>query len=374
MRRLALAVMLIVLGGLAWTSWDLYRPYRAYSGEQFVLIEPGTDALGAANLLVQRGVLAHRWPFLFRYWLGRARHHLQAGEYRFDSPLRPVDVYRKLISGDVFLHTVVIPEGSDRFGMARILHQQLGLDPEEFLRITSHASAIRDLDPKAPSLEGYLFPDTYRFRRGVTCAGVVEAMLARFRQVWAHQDPKDLRPPLDTLHDVVTLASLVEKETPVPEERPVVAGVFVNRLEKRMALQCDPTVIYAARLDHRSIGPITEDDLEFDSPYNTYRHAGLPPGPIASPGEASIRAALEPADVDFLYFVSNNRGGHLFSRSLAEHQRNVARYRREVAALRRVTAGEAKNFSSPAGQRGKSNATPSSKPSGKSHKQKTAHP
>ena len=374
MRRLALVVVLIALGGMAWTSWDLYRPYRAYSGDQFVMIEPGTNALGAANLLVQRGVLAHRWPFLFRYWLGRARHRLLAGEYLFDRPLRPVDVYRKLIVGDVFLHTVVIPEGSDRFDMARILHQQLGLNPEEFLRTTERTSAIRDLDPRAPSLEGYLFPDTYRFPRGVTCAGVVEAMLARFRQVWAHRIPNGLRPSPEKLHAVITLASLVEKETPVPEERPVVAGVFRNRLEKGMALQCDPTVIYAARLNRRPIGPITEDDLESDSPYNTYRYAGLPPGPIASPGEASIRAALEPAGVDFLYFVSNNRGGHLFSRNLADHQRNVARYRREVAALRRVTADEAKNSSSLAGQRGKSSATSSSKPRVKRPKQKTAHP
>jgi UPF0755 protein len=374
MRRLALVLVLVALGGTAWTFWDLYRPYRGYSGDQFVLIEPGTNALGAANLLVERGVLAHRWPFLFRYWLGRARHRLKAGEYLFARPLRPLDVYRKLILGDVFLHTVVIPEGSDRFDMARILHQQLGLNPEEFLRTTEQTSAIRDLDPKAPSLEGYLFPDTYRFPRGVTCAGVVEAMLARFRQVWATRITNGLQPPAEKLHDVITLASLVEKETPVPQERPVVAGVFLNRLEKGMALQCDPTVIYAARLNRRPIGPITEDDLEFDSPFNTYRYAGLPPGPIASPGEVAIRAALEPAAVDYLYFVSNNRGGHLFSRNLAEHQRNVARYRREVAALRRVTAGEAKNSSSLAGQRGKSDATFSLKSRAQSQEQETAHP
>ncbi|MBZ5542071.1 MAG: endolytic transglycosylase MltG [Acidobacteriia bacterium] len=374
MRRLALVIVLIALGGMAWISWDLYRPYRAYSGDQFVLIEPGTNALGAANLLVERGVLAHRWPLLFRYWLGRAHHRLKAGEYLFDRPLRPVDVYRKLILGDVFLHTVVIPEGSDRFDMARVLHQQLGLNPEEFLRTTEQTSAIRDLDPRAPSLEGYLFPDTYRFPRSVTSAGVVEAMLARFRQVWANRIPVEGRPPCANLHDVITLASLVEKETPSPGERPVVAAVFRNRLEKGMALQCDPTVIYAARLNRHPLGPITEDDLEIDSPFNTYRYAGLPPGPIASPGEASIRAALEPAAVDFLYFVSNNRGGHLFSRNLVEHQRNVARYRREVAALRRVTAGEAKNASSLAGQRGKSDATSSSKPRVKSPEQKTSHP
>jgi UPF0755 protein len=133
----------------------------------------------------------------------------------------------------------------------------------------------------------------------------------------------------------MTLASLVEKETPEPSERPLIAGVFERRLSRGMPLQSDPTVVYAGRLDHRSIGPITQTDLEFDSPYNTYRHSGLPPGPIASPGLASIRAALHPADGDALYFVANNHGGHVFARTLAEHQRNVSRYRREVAALRR---------------------------------------
>jgi UPF0755 protein len=374
MRRLALVIILIFLGGVAWVVRDLYRPFRGYGGDQFVLIEPGTNALGAASLLVERGVLAHRWPFLFRYWLGRPRHRLKAGEYLFNRPLRPVDVYRRLILGDVFLHTVVVPEGSDRFDIARILHQQLGLNPEEFLHTTEQTSAIQDLDPRAPSLEGYLFPDTYRFPRGVTCASVVEAMLTRFRRVLATRLPMELRPPAENLHDVITLASLVEKETPAPDERPVVAGVFMNRLAQGVALQCDPTVTYAARLNHRPIGPITEDDLEFDSPYNTYRYAGLPPGPIASPGEASIRAALEPANVDFFYFVSDHRGGHIFSRTLAEHQRNVARYRREVAALRRVTAGEAKNSSSLARQRGKSGATSSSESRAKSHEQETAHP
>lgn len=373
-KRLTLVLILIALGGTGWIAWDLYRPYRGYLGGQFVLIEPGTNALGTASLLVERGVLAHRWPFLFRYVLGRSHRRLQAGEYFFDRPLRPIDVYRKLIQGDVFLHTVVIPEGSDRFDMARILHQQLGLDPQQFLRVTEQTSPIQNLDPQAPSLEGYLFPDTYRFPRGVTCAGVVATMLARFRHVLATRIPERLRPPPEKLHDVITLASLIEKETPAPEERPLVARVFANRLEKGMPLQCDPTVIYAERLEHRPLGPLTEDDLELDSPYNTYRYAGLPPGPIASPGEASIRAALEPVAASFLYFVSNHHGGHIFSQTLAEHQKNVARYRREVVALRRATAGEAKNSSSFAGQRGKPKTTSSPKSRAKSHEQKTAHP
>jgi UPF0755 protein len=337
--RTRLLVLLILLGALAlaWTLGELYRPYRGYSGNLVVVIEPKTRATAVARLLVERGVLARRLPFLLRYWAGRASHPIRAGEYLFDRPLRPLDVYRKLVLGDVYLHPVVIPEGSDRFDIARILHEQLGLPPEEFLRLTRETAAIRDLDPQAPTLEGYLFPDTYRFPRGVSSASVVAAMLPRFRHVLDSKFGAQLRSSPTRLHDRVTLASLLEKETPEPAERPVIAGVFQRRLQKGMPLQCDPTVVYADRLN-RNCGahptaPITQSELNLESPYNTYRHSGLPPGPICNPGEVSLRAAWNPTPGDPLYFVSNNRGGHVFARTLAEHQRNVARYRREVAAL-----------------------------------------
>jgi UPF0755 protein len=376
MKRLLIALAALLLLGVAWTWRELYRPYRGYPGNLLLVLEPGTHASQVAMMLVDHGVLARRWPFLLRYWLGRPAHTIKAGEYLFDRPLRPIDVYRKLVQGDVYLHAVVIPEGSDRFDMARILQRQLDLNPEEFLRVTQQAATIRDLDPQATTLEGYLFPDTYRFPRGATAATVVLTMLARFRHVLDSRLPPDLRSSPGKLHDVVTLASLVEKETPTPSERPVVAGVFARRLEKRWPLQCDPTVIYAARLDHRPIGPITQRDLEFDSPYNTYRHAGLPPGPIASPGEASMRAALSPAAGNFYYFVSNNHGGHIFSRTLAEHQRNVARYRGEVAALYRVAAVKEKGAkqASERGRRGKPDGATSLGSGGESKQQKAAHP
>jgi UPF0755 protein len=375
-KRLAFLLAILVLAGLAWTWRELYRPYRGYSGNLILILEPGTHASQAATMLVARGVLERRWPFLVRYWLGRPRHTLKAGEYLFDGPLRPIDVYRKLMQGDVYLHAVVIPEGSDRFDIARILHQQLGLEPEDFLRVSEQASAIHDLDPQAATLEGYLFPDTYRFPRGISSATVVTTMLARFRRVLDSKFPPDLRAQAGKVHDVITLASLVEKETPTPSERPLIAGVFVRRLEKHWPLQCDPTVIYAARLNHRPIGPIIQRDLDFDSPYNTYRYAGLPPGPIASPGEASIRAAFNPEAGDSLYFVSNNRGGHIFSKTLAEHQRNVARYRRDVAALRRATAGRVKPLkqASDTGRRGKTGVTTSSNKGDKGQQQKATHP
>ena len=321
--------------GLLWLASDLLSPYRGYSGNMLLVIEPGSRASQVADLLVARGVLRDRLPFLVRYWAGRPRHALRAGEYLFDHPLRPIDVLRRLVQGDVFLHPVVIPEGSDRFDIARILNLRLGIDPVQFFRVTQQAVAIRDLDPRAPSLEGYLFPDTYRFPRGVSAATVVITMLERFRHIvgtrFANQRPSSSA----GWHEVMTLASLVEKETPEASERPLIAGVFERRLERGMPLQSDPTVVYAARLDFRPVGPITQSDLGFDSPYNTYRHSGLPPGPIANPGEASIRAVFHPADGDALYFVANNHGGHVFARTFAEHQRNVSRYRREMAALLR---------------------------------------
>ena len=333
--RLLLLVFGAAAVGLLWLASDLLSPYRGYSGNMLLVIEPGSRSYQVADLLVARGVLRHRLPFLVRYWAGRPRHALRAGEYLFDRPLRPIDVCRRLVLGDVFLHPVVIPEGSDRFDIARTLNLRLGIDPVQFFRVTQQAVAIRDLDPRAPSLEGYLFPDTYRFPRGVSAATVVITMLERFRHIvgtrFANQRPSSSA----GWHEVMTLASLVEKETPEASERPLIAGVFERRLERGMPLQSDPTVVYAARLDYRPVGPITQSDLGFDSPYNTYRHSGLPPGPIANPGEASIRAVFHPADGDALYFVANNHGGHVFARTLAEHQRNVSRYRREMAALLR---------------------------------------
>jgi UPF0755 protein len=346
-RRAFLLTAAALAAGALWIVFDLLLPYRGYAGNMLLVIEPGARASQIADLLVARGVLRHRLPFLVRYWAGRPRHALRAGEYLFDRPLRPIDIYRKLAQGDVYLHPVVIPEGADRFDIARILNLRLGVDPVQFFRVTQQAVAIRDLDPRAPSLEGYLFPDTYRFPRGVSAATVVITMLARFRHILATRFANQ-RPPLPAgWHEVITLASLIEKETPEASERPLIAGVFERRLERRMALQSDPTVAYAVRLDHRAVGPITQSDLEFDSPYNTYRHSGLPPGPISSPGQASIWAALHPADGDALYFVADNHGGHVFARTLAEHQRNVSRYRREVAALRRNEPGTVSGSSKP---------------------------
>lgn len=345
-KAVILVVLLAAIAGAAATLVDLYRPYQGYSGRVIVDIPSRTSAPSVARLLQSKGVLAYRLPFLFRYAYTRARFRLKSGEYLFDRPLRPIDVYWTLVKGQVYLHPVVIPEGSDRFDMARIFQQQLGVNPQAFLRATKQTAIIHDLDPKAPTLEGYLFPDTYRFARGVTPAEVVMAMVGRFRQVLNEHFQAELSRQNASLHDVITLASLVEKETPSPAERPLIAGVFERRLAKGWPLACDPTVIYAEKLSRRladpPLAPLTHDDLQITSTYNTYMNIGLPPGPIASPGRASIAAALSPAPGDALYFVSNDHGGHYFARTLAEHLRNVARYRAQLAEANGSSAKTAK--------------------------------
>jgi UPF0755 protein len=336
-----LAFILLAFGAafVLWLWHELRSPYQGYSGRLVLVIRKHSGAGQVTDELVRQGVVSERLPFLLLYALGR-RHDqtLKFGEYLFDRPLSATQVYDKLARGEVYLHTVVIPEGSNRYDMARIFHRELGLDQKEFLTATRPTAGIRDLDPNAPSLEGYLFPDTYRFPQGIPAGQVVQTMLSRFRQVYA----LDIRPALSSnttsLHNVMTLASLVEKETPVATERPLIAGVFMRRLKKRMLLQSDPTVIYAAERAEGGTdqfkSTITEQDLALPSAYNTYLHAGLPPGPICSPGLASIRAALNPAPGKALYFVSNNHGGHVFANTLVQQNRNVARYRRERKTLR----------------------------------------
>jgi UPF0755 protein len=338
------AGLLIALA--VWMAYGLYFPYRGYAGKLLVVIKPGMHAQSVADELARDRVLAERLPFLFRYWLGR-RHDetIKYGEYLFDRPLSALEVYGKLVRGDVYLHSVVVPEGSDRFDMARIFYQAVGLNPQAFLVATSETASIRDLDPNAPTLEGYLFPDTYRFPRGVSASRVVQAMVGRFRRVWNSQVNPEMTPRSSDIHHVMTLASLVEKETPSPAERPLIAGVFARRLRLGMPLQCDPTVIYALDVSQSSseavAGRLTERDLQVDSPYNTYFHAGLPPGPICSPGLASILAALHPAPGKALYFVSNNHGGHIFAETLAQQNRNVAHYRKQLKAAGEKKAGSA---------------------------------
>jgi UPF0755 protein len=345
MRRLLWAcVLLLGLGTVAAlvagrSYWvELHESYRGYdAAEQFVEIPPGTGSRAIGLRLVEAGIV--RTEEIFRnalWWSGRSRD-LQAGEYRFDRPMTPLQVVETLVRGDVYTQRITFPEGLTIGEMAE-LYAREGFGPAaEFVKGAADPSTMRDLDPVATDLEGYLFPDTYSLPRRAPAADLIAMMVARFRAVYTEELHRSAEAQGLTLRHVTALASLVEKETGQPQERPLVAAVYRNRLRIKMALQADPTVVYAMRKAGRYTGNIRRQDLTMDSPYNTYRYPGLPPGPIAAPGEASLRAALAPADVDYLYFVSRNDGSHVFARTLAEHNRNVREF--QVLFFRRQAAG-----------------------------------
>jgi UPF0755 protein len=324
LRRLGFLLVLgLVVGGFA--VYRLEQPYQAFHGETFVEFPRGTSTSGMADALVQAGVVRSRWDFLLARFSSRTRV-LQAGEYRFDRAASPMDVVRRIARGDIFYYELIVPEGRNLFDIAAAA-EQLGLFPApKFLEAARNPSLIRDLDPQAPTLEGYLFPDTYKLSRHTTPDRLCRLMTGKFRDAW-----RSLQTTAG-VHHTVTLASLVEKEGKLADERPRIAAVFENRLRIGMKLDCDPTTIYAALLQRHYSGVIHRSDLDNDHPYNTYRHTGLPPGPIANPGLASLRAALTPADSDSLYFVAraDGSGGHEFSSNIAAHTSAVERYRRAL--------------------------------------------
>jgi UPF0755 protein len=337
MRRLGLLALLAIaaLGaGASWLEIQLGRPYRGHRPEKvFVDIPHGTSRWQTALILKRNDIIRNPVAFtLMSEW--HFHRPLQAGEYLFDRPVNSREVFWKIVRGQIFVHTVVVPEGFTMYEIGSELEQKGVCSREDFIAAAHDTALISDLAPEAPSLEGFLFPSTYYFTRHTTCEQVARRMVQNFRVVWGSIDPPSAGPSPGgwTAAQTVTLASLVERETPDAEERPLVAGVFYNRLHHDYPLQCDPTVQYAAALAGRTIKDVRPNDLRIDSPYNTYLHRGLPPGPIANPGEASLRAALEPAQTDYLFFVANDEGGHFFSRTLAEHNRNVARLRHLLAA------------------------------------------
>ena len=336
MRRLGfLALFLIAAlgGGASWLDSQLGRPYRGHRPEKvFVDIPHGTSRWGVSQILRSNDVIRSPLAFaLFSDW--HFRRSLQAGEYYFDHPVNSREVFWKVAHGQIFVHTVTVPEGWTMFDIADELDREGVCSRSDFLTAAHDTTLIADLAPQAYSLEGFLFPSTYEFTRRATCEQVVKRMVQNFRAVWEMLKPAGApeSPGSLTTLEVVTLASLVERETPNAGERALVAGVFYNRLRRGTPLQCDPTVQYAMELAGRPEKNVHAVDLRTNSPYNTYEHRGLPPGPIANPGEASLRAALAPATTDYLYFVANDQGGHFFSATLAEHNRNVARLRKLLA-------------------------------------------
>jgi UPF0755 protein len=292
----------------------------------YVDIAPGTGTQTIAAQLEQAGVIRSRYAFdLLRAVKGG---RLLAGEYRFNHPAPATEVYDRMVRGDVYTIALTIPEGYNIFDIAQAV-EAAGLGHRDvFLAAArSDTSLIADLSPHAASLEGFLFPDTYRFPRHATPAQMLSTMVRRFRQVAAQLG---LTADSEGLPHTLILASLVEKEVSQDSERPLVAGVFINRLAQGMPLATDPSVIYAALLEGRYRGTIYASDLQAGSPYNTYRHPGLPPGPICNPGVAALKAAIAPAHTNYLYFVADAQGHSRFSATLQEHTQQVQDYRRAL--------------------------------------------
>ncbi|HUQ91881.1 MAG TPA: endolytic transglycosylase MltG [Bryobacteraceae bacterium] len=321
--KLILLLLLGIGGGLA-LLLPLSAPYGEFGAEVLVDIPRGSGTLKIAELLADARVIRSPWYFTAVRAM-RPRAALQAGEYRFSQPASVFGVFDRLARGDIFFYEVTIPEGSNLFDIGELLEEKRLIAAEDFRKTAMNPGLIRDLAPKAPSLEGFLFPATYRLTKHTTAVQLCENMTGRFRRAW-----KALNGPSKDVLRLVTLASLVEKETAVAEERPMVSSVFVNRLERGIKLDCDPTVIYAALREGRYRGKIFRSDLDHTNPYNTYQHAGLPPGPIANPGTKALEAALRPAQTDYIFFVAkaDGSGGHVFSAGIEAHNRAVAEYRR----------------------------------------------
>jgi UPF0755 protein len=330
MRTFAI-LFLVAIGAAAAASYALnarvHAPFQGFSAqEQFVEVPAGSGTKAIGDRLVSGGVIRDGVTFRLALWLSGDARTLKAGEYRFDRPMTPLDVLAKIARGDVYVVPLTFPEGLTIAEMAKIFEAH-GFGPRAtFVAAATDPGLVRSLDPAATDLEGYLFPDTYLLPRRTDAAHLVKLMVERFEKALTPGDVAAARDRGMSVRQLVTLASIVEKETAKAEERPIVAAVYSNRLRIGMLLQCDPTVIYALMRAGAYDGNIRRDDLAVNSPYNTYRVAGLPPGPIAAPGKDSIAAAAHPADTDYLYFVSRNDGSHEFSHTLEEHNRNVQKY------------------------------------------------
>jgi UPF0755 protein len=363
-RRVVWLILITVVAAAGWFAWAVLSPVQP-SGQTFVMLRPGFSTRHIALELKNAGVIRSENAFILWTHLHRGRS-LKAGEYLFDKPANIIDIQKRLRRGDVYFHTVVVPEGFTMFDIARAI-EGAGLgSAEEFLKVAkSDTSLIADIAPNATSLEGYLFPETYQFSRMMSMEEMAAAMVCQFRvvakeiglitaepgasgtettskhsghlcgtviiQVKNPDQASSIRvEALNPLERTVIMASIVEKETAVPEERPEVASVYYNRLAKHIALDADPSIIYAELLAGSYQGALHHADMSFSSPYNTYRNAGLPPGPIANPGRSSLEAAMHPAQTDYYYFVADAQGHHRFAHSLEEHNKNVLAYRKAM--------------------------------------------
>ena len=337
-RLLLLAVLLaLVAGAGAWVVYQrVHQPFRGFDGpEQFVEIAPGTGASTIGAHLAEAGVVRDARNFRVALWMSGRGRELKAGEYRFDREATPFEVIDRIARGDVYKRLITFREGLTIPEMAQVFEERGFGAAAEFEQAAKNASLIADLDSEATDLEGYLFPETYALPRGTSATELVTQMVGLFKRLYAEPLRAQAAAAGFSTRRIVTLASLVEKGTARAEERPLVAAVYRNRLKIGMGMQADPTVIFALQRAGHYDGNLSREDLQFDSPYKTYRYPGLPPGPIASPGLASLEAAVRPAAVSHLYFVSRNDGSHVFADTLAEHNRNVQQWQVEYFRERR---------------------------------------
>ncbi len=323
--RLFLVFLILAVAGGGYIAYLLKQPYQGFHEAKILDFPHGTTTSQMAGLLQDAGVIRSARLFQLSRYLSPSAA-LQAGEYEFEKPASTLEVFRKIARGETFYYELVVPEGNNMFDIAESIKALKIFSADQFLAVARNPQLIQDLDPQAPSLEGYLFPDTYRVNRQTTPEALCRTMTHRFREMW-----RKLNSRAD-VHQTVTLASMVEREAHNPEDQPLVASVFRNRLNIGMKLDCDPTTVYAALLTGTYRGKIHRSDLQSESPFNTYMHAGLPPGPIANPGLGAIKAALNPATTDYLYFVAkaDGSGGHAFSSSIEQHSAAVQDYKRNL--------------------------------------------
>lgn len=332
--KIILLLVVLAAGAAAWFWICMERPYRGFPPEGvFVDLPHGASSRAVARLLKQNHVIRSTTAFEI-YARRHSRRRLQAGEYFFDHPITGHDVFWQIADGHIYEQPFTVREGETIFDIAHDLEAGKFMTTAEFLVAAQNPELIHDIAPSARTLEGFLYPATYNLPRHPVAIELTAEMVRKFKEEWSRiSSTAKIAPGNGLIVQIVTLASLVERETPKPEERPLVAGVFENRLRKNMRLQCDPTVIYALEQIGQYKGLLTGQDLRIDSDYNTYERAGLPPGPIGNPGEVSLRAAMTPAQTNFLYFVANTEGGHFFAGTLEEHNRNVNKYHRLQAGL-----------------------------------------
>ena len=329
---LTLVLLCVAAGGfLFWTYRELRAPVAHDKAEKYIEISRGLSPSQIINKLAAEGIIKREWPLLAYIKLTGAGSRLKAGEYRFASPISPLGVLKKLEEGEERLSRFTIIEGWSRFeiaaAMARIPELKLA-DAGQALALMNDTSAIHDLDPEAANLEGYLYADTYNFPPDATPTSMISAMVKRFRQQWKPDWTEKARALGLSPRQIVTVASLIETEAKLPEERPIIASVIYNRVKKNMALGVDSSIIYASKLagKWKNDGKVYKSDLERQSPYNTRLNAGLPPGPIASPSLSALQAALNPSDTDYLYYVrepARDDGAHNFYNNAADFERGV---------------------------------------------------